>query len=806
MKKEKEVIRISVRNLVEFLFRSGDIMPGGTGIRNPEAMQLGSKIHRKIQKSMGLGYQAEVSLFTIQKFRSIEFEEDFFLKVEGRADGILREEGEVTIDEIKGVYLDVQQMKEPVCVHTAQAMCYAYIIAEQENLSQIHVQMTYCNMETEKIRRFKETYTREEIRDWFMDLMRKYEKWAVYEYDWKKKRNASIRHLTFPFSYRPGQKDLMALTYKTIEEKKRLLIQAPTGTGKTITTIFPAVMAMGEEQVDRIFYLTAKTITRTVAQECFSILLRQDLTAKPITITAKEKMCVLDSISCNPADCPRARGHFDRINEAVYDLIANERELTREVILQYAKKHEVCPFEMSLDAATYADAVICDYNYVFDPNVYLRRFFSDEKQGNMVLLIDEAHNLVERGRQMYSACLVKEDFMAVKRIVQAVRRHEKRPEVQYNMRKFERSLESANRTMLEWKRECDEFSTLTEIGNFEFQLLRVMANDEQFFADEPSLSKEDSDIIQNLYFEIRKFCMVLEWIGESYQICLDYNQENEFRITLQCMNPAERLREVMGRGRSAILFSATLLPIRYYKEQLTGDPQDMAVYAQSSFLPEQRKILIARDVTTRYTRRNSDEYEKIARYIEAFVSARKGNYLVFFPSYSFLDEVIVRLRVTEGQRLLVQESNMKERDKEDFLSAFDTDAKESVVGCCVMGGIFSEGIDLKEDRLIGAVIVGTGLPMVCREREFFKDYYDRINGRGFDYSYLYPGINKVFQAGGRVIRTVNDRGAILLLDERFLQRQYLDLFPREWYPYEVVNLEKMKQSLHRFWEGSELKV
>ena len=798
VKDRTEIIKISVRNLVEFMFREGDITSTGSGAQNTEAMQLGSKIHRKIQKSMGLGYEAEVSLFTLQKMKSREYGNEFFLKIEGRADGIFREKKRVMIDEIKGVYMDVREMKEPVFVHKAQALCYAYMVAEEENLSEIEVQLTYCNMETENIRRFREKWSRTEIVQWFTDLMEGYEKWAVYEYDWKKKRNDSIGNLVFPFEYRPGQKELAAVTYRTIEEKKKLFIEAPTGVGKTITTVFPSIKAMGEGISDRIFYLTAKTITRTVAEECFSLLCQQNLNFKPITITAKEKVCVLDKISCNPGDCDRARGHYDRINEAVYDMLVHEEKLTREIIITYAQKHQVCPFEMTLDAALFADAVICDYNYAFDPNVYLRRFFSNEKKGDMIFLIDEAHNLVERGREMFSARLVKEDFLAVNRIIKATARHEKRPEVQYDLRKFQKSLEAANRTMLQWKHQCDEFEVLPDVGTLEFQLLRILSNYELFAKDYPVLPEREKML--NFFFDVRKFSAFLENMDEKYRIYTDYDSEGNFRVKLQCMDPSERLKEVMERGRSAILFSATLLPIRYYKEQLSGGKEDYAVYAQSSFQPEQRKVLIARDVTSKYTRRGPGEYERIAGYIDSFVAARQGNYLIFFPSYRFMDEVVTRMKVREKERLLVQTSDMREQEKEEFLQSFEEETEDSIVGCCVMGGIFSEGIDLKEDRLIGAVIVGTGLPMVCNERELFRDYYNETKGNGFEYAYLYPGVNKVFQAGGRVIRTAEDKGAILLLDERFLQRQYLELFPREWVPYEVVNCETMVQSLREFWK------
>lgn len=797
MSEEKEVVKISVRSLVEFIFREGDITSAGSGAPNTEAMQMGNKIHRKIQKGMGPGYESEVPLFAVRKMHSDEYDTDFLLKIEGRADGIFREKDHTMIDEIKGVYADFREWKEPVFVHKAQAMCYAYMMVEEEDLPEIGVQVTYCNIETELIRHFKENFSREDIESWFEDLMRRYEKWAVYEYDWKKKRNESIRNLVFPYEYRPGQKELAAVVYHTIEEKKRLFIEAPTGVGKTVTTVFPAVKAMGEGLSDRIFYLTAKTITRTVAEDCFALLCRQELDFKPITITAKEKMCVLDKISCNPGDCHRARGHYDRVNEAVYDMLISEERLTREILLFYAEKHQVCPFEMGLDAALYADAVICDYNYAFDPNVYLRRFFSNEKKGNMVFLVDEAHNLVERGREMYSARLVKEDFLAVKRIIRETAKKEKRPEILYNLRRFEKSLEAANRCMLNWKHECDEFEVLSDAGSFSFHLLRIIADYELFAKDYPVLPERDT--ILSFYFDVRRFSAVLDCLDEKYRIYTDYDDEGKFRVKLQCMDPSARLREVMERGRAAVLFSATLLPIRYYKEQLTGQSGDNAVYASSSFRPEQRRILIARDVTSKYTRRGPEEYGRIAEYIRCFVSAKAGNYLVFFPSYSFMDQVVARLETAEGQHLLVQDSDMREQEREQFLEAFDSPAEGSIIGCCVMGGIFSEGIDLREDRLIGAVIVGTGLPMVCHERELFRQYYDEAGGKGFDYAYLYPGVNKVFQAGGRVIRTAEDKGAVLLLDERFLQRQYRELFPREWFPYDVVDCEGMKQILKEFW-------
>ncbi len=793
-------MKISVRHLVEFIFREGDINSTGFGTKNTEAMQLGNKIHKKIQKRMGIGYQAEVPLFSCVQLSSRDSEDVFELKIEGRADGIYRDDSEIMVDEIKGVYMDIHQLKEPLPVHKAQAMCYAYMICQEENPAFISVQVTYCHLESEEERRFKDTYTRAEIEDWFRNLVAAYEPWAVYEYDWQKKRNASIHSLTFPFPYREGQKDLAACVYKTIEHNKKIFIQAPTGVGKTISTVFPSIKAMGEELADRMFYLTAKTITRTVAQECFDLLSRQNLSFKYLTITAKEKLCFLEGRpECNPSSCPYAKGHYDRVNDAVYDMLTHESNMDRDTILSYAQRHTVCPFEMCLDAALFADSVICDYNYAFDPNVSLRRFFSEGKKDSYIFLIDEAHNLVERAREMYSATLVKEDFLKVKHILNVESKKSYPSEIQYIFKIFVAALDRCNKTLLGFKHECDEFEIREDIGSFSFQLMQVINAYELLTKEVKDLPERDT--ILNFFFDVRHFINMYDAMDDKYRIVTDYDDNANFRIKLQCMDPSRKLEDSLAYARGTAFFSATLLPIRYYKEQLSTTSEDYAVYAKSSFTAEQRRILIANDVTSKYTRRGPAEYKKIASYIEDFVAAKEGNYMVFFPSYAFLDEVASRLSFPETTTVLTQDTNMSEAAKEEFLAAFDKENEHSLVGLCVMGGIFGEGIDLKEDRLIGTAIVGTGLPQVCNERELFKQYYDEKNGRGFDYSYLYPGINKVFQAGGRVIRTASDRGVILLLDERFNNRSYTELFPREWFPYDVTNRKGMKEILHSFWES-----
>ena len=787
-------VSVSVRNLVEFILRSGDI-DNSKGFKDPDAMQEGSRLHRKIQKSMPSGYTAEVMLKT--EIPLVQEGKELLLTVEGRADGIWHREEEspaVVIDEIKSMYLALEHIPEAIPVHVAQAKCYAYIYATQQGLESIGVQMTYCNIETEGIKRFVSEYTQAELAAWFMQLVAEYSKWLFWERDWVEKRNESIKSLSFPFEYRPGQKEFVTGVYRSILREKKLFVEAPTGVGKTISTVFPGVKAMGEGLSSKLFYLTAKTIARTVAEDTFSMLTKRGVRFRFVTITSKEKICILDKPECNPGSCPRAKGHFDRVNDAVFDMLTSEETITRGLIEQYAGKHNVCPFEMCLDVSTWADAVVCDYNYVFDPTVCLKRFFAEEKKQDYIFLIDEAHNLVERAREMYSAELIKEQFLLVKRLIKG------------KSKKMERQLDACNTSLLHLKRECEEFQVWDNVGDFVLPLMRLSAEYEDFL-QETVLDAETKEAVLDLYFGIRQFLSVYEVLGEEYRIYTDYTENGDFRIKLLCMEPAKQLKERMDKGRSAILFSATLLPINYYKEQLGGSVDDYAIYVPSPFDKAKRLLMIGRDVSTKYTRRTQEEYEKIILYLDCFVSAKTWNYFVFFPSYQMMERVAELTEEMLGWgpdgavKLYVQRSGMTEEEKEQFLAAFTEQPEKSTVGFCVMGGIFGEGIDLKNDRLIGTVIVGTGLPMVCNEKELFKFYFDEKNGRGFDYAYLYPGMNKVMQSAGRVIRTTEDTGAILLLDERFQTGTYQNLFPREWFPHETVSVGVMKERLTEFWNG-----
>ena len=779
---EKPVIRISVRNLVEFILRSGDLESGSTAA-DKEAMLKGSRLHRKIQKQMGSHYQPEVTLKKETEY------EDLILRVEGRADGIFTQDDKVCIDEIKGVYKNLELLEEPVLVHRAQALCYAWIYLDEHELEEIDVQMTYAHLDTEVIKRFRETLTREELMKWYQELTDSYHKWLAYQLEWRKRRNQSMENLEFPFSYRKGQKEMVAGIYHAISRKEQIFIQAPTGVGKTMSAVFPAVRSIGEGKAETLFYLTARTITRTVAQDAFEILRKNGLLFKVVTITAKEKMCFCEKPECDPEKCPYAKGHYDRINDAVYELWTTEQIFDRETILQHAEQWQVCPFEMSLDLAIWMDGVICDYNYVFDPNVYLKRFFGENVAGKYLFLIDEAHNLVDRGREMYSASICLEDTIEIQKFIKPY------------SQKLWKKLGKVVSQLKELQKGCDSWQVQENAGVLPISLLSVQGEMDQLLEEPPS--QEVVEEILDFYFTARDFLNISELVDENYVVYTAFGEDGKFYMKLFCVNPAENLQKCLDKGISTMFFSATLLPLTYYRKMLSTRSENFGIYVESPFEQKNRCLLICRDVSSRYTRRGYEEYRKIAEYIARMSWQKKGNYMVFFPSYKLMEDVyqIYQEEFSSGWvRCISQHSAMTEKEREEFLEEFIEENENTLVGFCVMGGIFSEGIDLIGDRLIGVAVVGTGLPQVNCEREILKEYYDAKGERGFDYAYRYPGMNKVLQAAGRVIRTKEDRGEILLMDERFAERDYRTLFPREWNDAEPCSLGNVEQKLGSFWK------
>ena len=781
---KNNILKISVRNLVEFLCQSGDIDNRFSGVSDKTAMEAGRKAHRKIQKSMGPEYRAEVPL----KLEILG--EEYDIVIDGRADGIFLDEEICYIDEIKGTGRELRYLTEASYVHKAQAMCYAYIFGKMEKLDKVGIRNTYIHLETEEIRYFEEILKYEEIEQWFDKLLAELKKWADYIKEHSEVRDKSIRELEFPFEFRQGQRNLAVNVYKSISMGKKLFIQAPTGVGKTISTVYPAVKSMGEGLTEKIFYLTAKTITRTAAEEAFNNLRNNGAVFTTATITAKEKICFQNEdgmVECNPIACPYAKGHYDRINDAVYDIITHESVISRQVIEEYAMKHKVCPCEFCLDITYWVDGIICDYNYVFDPRAHLKRFFAENDKREFVFLVDEAHNLVDRGRQMFSASILKEDILEIKKLLQG------------EGKRLANALEKCNKDLLLFKRSCDgQYIVLDDCDGFAYDMLRL--GEELSFFMEKNKSFPHMKELSEFYFEVNHFNNIYEELDENYIIYAEHISEG-FEFKLFCVNPSKKIAARVENARNAVFFSATLLPITYYKELLSGDVNDYAVYADSVFDNSKRLLLIGKDVTSRYTRRNETEFKKVHDYILKTVQVKRGNYLVFFPSYKYMDSVYAICQDDSEVEYVVQHNKMTELDKEEFLSRFEENKDDKLlVGMCVMGGVFSEGIDLKNDSLIGAIIVGTGLPSLDTRQELLKMFFDEKNGNGYDYAYTYPGMNKVLQAAGRVIRTEEDRGVVVLLDDRFMTKRYLSLFPREWDNYGIVDVNSVQEEILDFWD------
>lgn len=779
--------RISVRNIVEFTLRRGDIDSRQT---SNHTAQEGARIHRKLQKAAGEAYQKEVSLK-----RTFTINEDT-LTIEGRADGIFTsEEGQRVIDEIKTSEVYFEDLSpDQMEMFFFQGMVYAYIHAYQEELKEIAVQLTYFQTTEEKITRQLRLFTLAELQLFMDHLLAEYHKWLIFQDDWRRVRNTSLTKLVFPYeTFRKGQRELAAAAYKTLKTSRRLFVEAPTGTGKTISTLFPALKAMGEASCDRIFYLTAKTITRQVAEDALQALAEKGSSAKSVTITAKDKICFMEERNCTPEYCPYAKGYYNRINEGLWDLLHHENQITREVIEAYGRKHQLCPFELSLDVSLFCDVIIGDYNYLFDPTVYLRRFFEEPKE-SYFFLIDEAHNLVSRSREMYSAALTRNNGVVFQE------------KLAKEFRGLHRRLNKIdNEFEMLYQRSVDEDWHFRHQKGLPTSLVEKLyglsEKMKEWLAANPGNPAEEAGLAY--YFEVLAFLRIAEIYDDHFETTIERTY-TDLRIKLFCIEPAPFLETMLDKGTGALLFSASFTPLSYYQDVLGGSKEALRYKLPSPFSPENQGIFVADYIETTYRKRQSS-LTQVVDAIYQMVASKKGNYLVFFPSYQYLDEVAALFQ-TEHPTItqLIQDTKMTEEEREAFLARFTKNPSDSLVGFCVLGGIFSEGIDLKGSRLIGTAVVGVGLPQMNHEQELIKEYFDETRHKGFEYAYQLPGMNKVLQAAGRVIRDAADQGVVLLLDQRFISPRYRKLFPAHWQHARILHEpEDLPKELARFWKSKE---
>lgn len=782
MKKE---IKISIRNLIEFIMRNGSIDNRVTGSIKPIE---GTRVHQMIQRSYGDNYKAEVSL-------KYEFEyKDINIKIEGRADGILTEDKRVIVDEIKTTLKDVLSYNEKINpLHLAQAKCYGYIYCIQNDLDEIDIQLTYYNLETTHINKIRETYKLEDLEKDFFYLIEEYKQWLDLEEKHIANRNKSIKILKFPFEkYRKGQRELAVYAYKSIVDGKKCFAQAPTGTGKTISTLFPALKAMGESHTSKIFYLTAKTITREVCENSINLMKRQNLDLKHVTISAKDKICKMEKTNCNPDYCKYADGYYDKINNALKEILENENDYSRRNIEILSEKYKLCPFELSLDLTLFSDVIICDYNYVFDPKVYLKRFFENKKT-DFTFLIDESHNLVDRGRSMYSAKLNKSQFENISKLIKGKNRR-----LNYSINKIKSYFKEVKDMLLIHR----DMNLVNHMENKEaplelYTLLRSFTEKVDEYLEE---SKEDNDELLEIYFEVHNFLSIGDFFDENFTTIYE-NFASDIEIKLFCIDPSKVIQERMKKARSSIVFSATMIPIDYFKDIYGSSQEDYYVNLPSPFESSKRELIFANNINTTYNKRN-ETCEDIVEYIKNCIESKQGNYMVFFPSYKYMELVYNKLSKKYPEvNVVIQENNMSEDSKEEFLRMFSEENEFTHIGFCVLGGHFSEGIDLTNDKLIGVIIVGVGMPQIGVERDIIKRHFDNKNHSGFDYAYTYPGMIKVLQAAGRCIRTEEDKGIIILIDTRYSDSRYRRLFPKEWYPNKIArNSKDINNICTNFWD------
>jgi DNA excision repair protein ERCC-2 len=773
---------VSVKRLVEFVLKTGDLAGGrGRSFTANRAIE-GTRGHQKLQRSQGANYEPEVPVkHMIERV-------GMTLEINGRIDGVLRTEGGVLIEEIKTTF--ARSIEEPAVLHLAQAKVYAAIFAAQNSLQEIGIQISYFHLDNDQVTPFRQTFAAGDLADFFTKLCAEYFAWIEALHQWRILRDTSIQELDFPFAkYRAGQRELAVAVYRTLAKGETLFAQAPTGIGKTVSVLFPALKRLPESRVEKIFYLTAKTIGRTVVEETVKSLQKNGLRLRALTLTARDKICFgRDGDACDVQTCSFAIGYYDRRKAAIAELCAGER-MTREEVEGVARKHQVCPFALMLDSAEWVDLIICDFNYAFDPSAMLRDFFGEDGFPNY-LLIDEAHNLPERAREMFSGELgslqltlardeLGSDHSCGKALKKCLR----------SFQKIGEALEFENGVV----------ASAEPPGQIALPLRAFLEEAEAELAREGSLT--ESEALRTIYFEVLRFVRVLDGFDGSFQTI--YRQEpTGVRIKLYCIDPAPSLLPVLQESAGTVFFSATLSPIDYYRTLLADKFGAESLELGSPFPPENLPVFIEDRIATHFKGRNAT-YAAVANAIAAVTGARRGNYLIFFPSYKYLESVLQLFQSLSPETgIIVQRSGMNESERDQFLANFEIENNRTLAGFAVMGGIFGEGIDLVGDRLAGAVVVGVGLPQISVERDLIARYFTALGKNGFNYGYVFPGMNRVLQAVGRVIRSETDRGVALLIDERFSRWPYRELLPKWWDLKSLAGRPAVREFIEAFWNAS----
>ncbi len=807
---KKPEIKIGVRDLLETIFNPKDL---NTSFSPTTRGQEGSEGHQIVISQRPPGYRTEVS---------IEFPyetAEYRLMVRGRIDGIQESESEIIVEEIKTTYTpvaDLQPGQYPI--HEAQLKLYLYFLMAQHPDLQITGKLTYLNLDDLTERSFPLNISPEAGAEFFLSLADAFLAHRQGYDQWRGVRNDSIAKLWFPFQEpRPGQNQLMDMVSLALEQERDLFAEAATGIGKTIAVLYPVLKRLAESsRFNQIFFLTAKTAGKEILRKTLVSIMRQGLRLRTVFIEAKSRVCLAAELKCHPQNCIYANDYYAKVKRIIPEILEKEL-ITPELIMEYAKENLVCPFELSLDLSLQTDLIVCDYNYVFDPGVYLRRFFLHSGRNDFLFLVDEAHNLVPRGREMYSAALSQRELAQLRILIG--RSEPKADAACANLEEFFQLWQN------ELQAEGRPGTLLAGLPDLFLPALERLAALLELYLKQP-LAPKLRDRVQEFYFNLVAFTRVVTLINQDYSIYVkqeeDSGQTNGGRsnnpeeseeerqkwiyLRLFCLNPGPFLRQRLDKGRSTVFFSATLSPVDYFQELLGGGPDYLQIRLTSPFPQETRLYFHVPGIDTRYRLRNHTA-GILARCIFDLVTAHTGNYLIFFPSYSYLNTILTCIKplLTGKARLYIQSSSMNETSKKEFLQRVtDTAAavknNQSNVGLAVLGGIFGEGIDLPGEQLIGVMIVGPGLPMVNDEQELVRRYFDERNGQGFLFAYLIPGLIRVIQAAGRVFRTPDDKGVVLLVDDRYLQENYRELLPSDWFmPGRPFSTSDYRQILQEFW-------
>jgi DNA excision repair protein ERCC-2 len=764
--------QVSVRALVEHCLRGGDLDLESAG-RSSTLDAI--RAHQKVQGSRPEGYQKEVRV--ARRFERSELS----LEVSGRIDGVWERESGPLIEEIKTTRGELpERALEENPTHWGQLKVYACFYGANLGLEWVDTRLTYYQLDSGRTLELERRFRLAELEAFVEELVARYLAFLARVRSWISARDRSLRESGFPFpSYRIGQREMAVSVYRSIREGKALLVRAPTGAGKTHGALFPAVKALGEGETDRIFYLTARTTGRALAETALDQMRGKGVRIRSLTLTAKEKICFNPDKACRAEECDFARGFYDRLPGAM-DEALEEEVLTRVEVEALARKHVVCPHELSLELTPLADVVIGDYNHAFDPRSRLRRFFLEGSRAS-TLLVDEAHHLADRAREMFSASISRESLLTVKRELRSNRR------LARAIGKVTASIGSAFREELAPSGPPEELLAA---------LSRFLETSEAALRELPA-SEARSRLVESV-FDAAWFSRAAEGWDETMSVVLDAPGRDRI-VSLFCTDPASRLKETFDSVRASALFSGTLSPLAHFGRCLGLAPQAQGLSLPAAFPPENLHVLIHDRIATTWAKRGATEPE-LASVLAAFVSEREGNYFVYFPSYEYLRSIEPRLALACPEaELLVQEPGMSESARDAFLARFSR-RRETLVGLAVMGGIFGEGIDLPGEKLEGAAVVGVGLPALSPRRDLIRERFERTEGAGFDYAYVVPGMSRVLQAAGRVIRSETDRGAVLLIDERFHERRYRSLFPPEWTPRFVRSPEELRRELAEFWK------